>query len=112
LDATTLVPYLTELAGRRSAVLRWTLTSRHVLQYAGGNAPIAKTLDRDLGLLAPYLANPRPAGYATVNLETQSLGGRLGIGRNGKVDEIGHTNLHVTDLVKEFRAQPCRARET
>jgi hypothetical protein len=45
-----------------------------------------------------------------VNLETQSLGGRLGIGRNGKVDEIGHANLHVSDLVKESRAQLCLAR--
>ena len=35
-----------------------------------------------------------------VNLETQSLGGCLGIGRNGKVDEIGHANLHVSSLVK------------
>jgi hypothetical protein len=26
----------------------------------------------------------------------------LGIGRNGKVDEIGHANLHVSDLVENF----------
>jgi hypothetical protein len=37
-----------------------------------------------------------------VNLETQSLGGRLGIGRNGKVDKIGHANLHVPNLDKNF----------
>lgn len=53
-------------------------------------------------LLARYLANPRPTGYAAVNFETQSLGGRLGISRNGKVDEIGHADLHVSDLVKNF----------
>jgi hypothetical protein len=37
-----------------------------------------------------------------VNLETQSLGGCLCIGRNGQVDEIGHADLHVSDLVKNF----------
>ena len=95
------------LAGRRSAVLRWAFTSRRVLQNAGGNAPIAKTLDRDLGLIARYLADPRSAGHAALNFETQSLGGGLGIGRNGKVDEIGHADLPVSNLVRGFRAQLC-----
>ena len=103
---------LTGLAGWRSAILRRPFTSRRVLQNAGGNAPIAKTLDRDLGLIARYLANSRSAGHAALNFETQSLGGGLGICRNGKVDEIGHADLPVSDLVREFRAQPGRARGT
>jgi len=61
-----------------------------------------QTFERDLGLLAWYLANPRPTGHAAVNFEAQSLGGRLGIGRNGKINEIGHANLHVSNLVKNF----------
>src|SRR5271169_163507 len=85
----------------------WPRTARRVLQNAGGNAPIAKTLDRDLGLIARYLANPRSTGHAALNFETQSLGGGLGIGRNGKVDEIGHADLPVSNLVREFRAQLC-----
>ena len=64
--------------------------------------PITQTFERNLCLLARYLANPRPVGHAAVNFETQSLGGRLGISRNGKVDEIGHADLHVSDLVKNF----------
>ena len=73
-----------------------------VLQNACRDSPIAQTFDRDLGLLAWYLANPRPTGHAAVNFEAQSLGGRLGIGRNGKITEIGHANLHVSNLVKNF----------
>src|SRR6516165_8304085 len=89
----------------------WARTARGILQNARGNAPIAQTFERDLGLLAWYLANPRPTGHAALNLETESLGGRLGIGRNGKVDEIGHANLHVSNLVRELRALLRRARK-
>jgi hypothetical protein len=39
-----------------------------------------------------------------MNLETQGRGGRLGIGRNGKVDEIGHADLPVSKLVRGSRA--------
>jgi hypothetical protein len=39
-----------------------------------------------------------------VNLETQSLGSLLGIGRNGKVDEIGHASLPVSELLENFGA--------
>ena len=38
------------------------------------------------------------------------IGGGLGNGRNGKVDEIGHADLPVSILVGKFRAQLC-ARE-
>src|SRR6516165_2826182 len=87
-------------------------TAWHVLQNARGDPPIAQTFERDLGLLAWYLTNPRPTGHATVNLEAQSLGGRLGIGRNGKVDEIGHANLHVSNLVREcFRPTSSRLKQ-
>ena len=73
-----------------------------MLQNAREDSPIAQTFERDLGLLARYLANPRPAGHAAVNFKAQSLGGGLGIGRKGKVDEIGHADLHISDLVKNF----------
>ena len=53
---------------------------------------------------------PHWSGYG--NLEAQSLGGRLGIGRNGKVDEIGHANLHVSNLVREVSDATYRARNT
>src|SRR5215469_6573674 len=66
----------------------WPRTARGVLQNPRGDSPIAQIFVRDLGLLAWYLTNPRPTGHATVNFEAQSLGGSLGIGRNGKVDEI------------------------
>jgi hypothetical protein len=92
------------LRRRQAAALRWAFTSKRVLQNAGGNAPIAKTLDRDLGLLARDLANTSSAGHAAVNLETQSLGSLLGIGRNGKVDEIGHASLPVSELLENFGA--------
>ena len=52
-------------------------TARSVLQNARGDSPIAQTLERDLGLLAGYLANARPTGHATLNFKTQSLGGRV-----------------------------------
>jgi hypothetical protein len=68
----------------------WLRTTRRVLKNARRDSQIAKTFDGDFGLLARYLANPRAAGHAAVNLETQSLGGCLGIGRNGKVDKFGH----------------------
>jgi hypothetical protein len=45
----------------------------------------------------------RSAGHAAINFETQSFGGRLGIGMNGKVDEIGHADLPVYDVVDELR---------
>src|SRR6266446_8299450 len=96
--AVLLLTHRTSLRGRRSAALRWAFAPRRVLQNTGGNAAVAKTFDRDLGLLAWYLANPRPAGHAALDFETQSLGGRLGIGRNGKVDEIGHA-----DVIDELR---------
>src|SRR6202007_63299 len=87
----------------------WPRTARGVLQNARGDSPIAQALERDLGLLAGYLANARPTGHATLNFKTQSLGGRLGIGRKGKGDEIGHADLHVSKMVREFRARLCRA---
>jgi hypothetical protein len=92
-----------------STALRWAFTSRRDLENAGGDAPIAKTLDCDLGLLPRYLANPRSAGHAALNFETQSLGGRLGIGRNGKVDEIGHGDLPVSELLENFGATASAA---
>src|SRR5271165_5803818 len=42
------------------------------------------------GLVARNLTNPRPAGHALVDLEAQRLGGRLRIGGNSNIDEIGH----------------------
>ena len=65
-----------------------------------------------LRLLAWYLADPRPAGDAAMNLAAQSLGSRLGIGRNGKVDEIGHANLHFSNLVRECLRRDFVAPET
>ena len=64
-----------------------------MLQNAREDSPIAQTFERDLGPLARYLANPRPAGHAAMNLETQRLVGCLGIGRNGKVDEFTHASV-------------------
>src|ERR1700720_4224376 len=74
----------------RRTALRCGFPSRRGLKDAGGKAPIAQTLDRDLGLVARYLANPRATGDAAVNLETQCLRGCLRIGRNNNIDEIGH----------------------
>jgi hypothetical protein len=73
-----------------------------IFQNARGNSPIAQTFERDLGFFAWYLADPRSTGHAALDLEAQSFGGGLGIGRYGKVDEIGHANLHVSNLVKNF----------
>ena len=84
-------------------MLRWTFTSRCVVQNAGGNAPIAKTLDGDLGFFARDLAHPRATGDTALNLEAERLGGRLGIGRDGKVDEIGHGDRPVSDVIDELR---------
>src|SRR5271169_5681221 len=80
----------------------WPRTTRRVLQNAGENAPIPKTFERDLGLLARYLTNPRRERHAAVNFEAQSLGGRLGVGRNGKVDEISHADLPVSIWPENF----------
>src|SRR6516162_7910979 len=100
-------------AGKRTRLCPFSCscprTARGVLQNARADSPIAQTLDRDLGLLPQHLANPRPAGRAALNLETQSLGSRLGIGRKGKVDEIGRADLRVSKMVREFRARLCRA---
>src|SRR5271157_2468486 len=88
---------LASLRRLRNATLGRLILSRTV-QNARGNTPIAETFDRDLGLLARDLANPRSAGHAALDFEAQSLGGRLGVGRNGKVDEIDHGDLPVLNL--------------
>jgi hypothetical protein len=40
---------------------------------------------------------------AAVDLEAQSLGGRLRIGRNSNIDEIGHVDLPVSNVVTKLR---------
>ena len=76
------------LLNRRTVVPRYAFIWRRIRQNARGDAPIAQTFERDLGLVARYLADPRPTGHAAVNLEAQSLGGSLGIGRNSKAMRI------------------------
>jgi hypothetical protein len=73
-----------------------------VLHDTGRNAPIAKTLDCDLGFFACYLANPRTGGDAAMNLEPQSLCGCLAVGGDDNVDEIGHADLTISDIVGEL----------
>jgi hypothetical protein len=75
-----------------------------VLHDTGRNAPIAKTLDCDLGFFARYLANPRTGGNAAMNPEPQSLCGCLAIGGDDNVDEIGHADLTIPDVIREL---PC-----
>lgn len=75
-----------------------------VLHDTGRNAPIAKTLDCDLGFFARYLANPRTRGNAAMNLEPQSLCGCLAVGGDDNVDEIGHADLTIPDVIREL---PC-----
>lgn len=77
--------------------------SRRAIENARGKAPIAQTLDRDLGLVTRDLANLRAPGHTSVDLETQCLGGRLRIGRNSNVDEISHLDLPVSIVVSELR---------
>src|SRR5580692_12390090 len=86
----------------RRTALRCGFTSRRVLKDAGGKAPIAQTLDRDLGFVARYLANPRATGDAAVNLQTQCLRGCLRIGRNNNIDEIGHWISPVAKIDTEL----------
>src|SRR6516164_8678016 len=52
------------------------------------------------------------AGHTAVNLEAQGLGSCLSIGRNSKVDEIGHANLHVSNLVRDFSGATIVVPET
>jgi hypothetical protein len=70
---------------------------------ASGEAVIAKTLDRDLGLVTRHSANPRPVRNAAVDLEAERLDGRLCIGRNSDIDEIGHVDLPVLNVVTKPR---------
>jgi hypothetical protein len=72
--------------------------SGRALKNARGDTPIAKTLDRDLGLVARDLANLRATGHASGDLETQCLGGRLRIRRDRNIDEISHLDLPVSML--------------
>ena len=92
------------LRNRCSAAFQRRSFSMRVLHDTGRNAPIAKTLDCDLGFFARYLANPRARGDAAMNLEPQSLRGCLAVGGNDNVDEIGHADLTIPDVVREL---PC-----
>jgi hypothetical protein len=66
----------------------------------GGNSPIAQTLDRDFGFVTRYSVNPRAARHAAMNLKPQSLGGCLAMDWNDNVDEIGHADLTISDVVR------------
>jgi hypothetical protein len=57
-----------------AAFRRGFFPRRCVLEEAGGHAPIAQALDRDLGFFARYLAHPRAGRHAAMNLEPQCLG--------------------------------------
>ncbi len=81
---------------------RSLILNRAVLN-AGADAVIAKTLDRDLGLVARHSANPSSMRQAALNLEAQGLGGCLRIGRNSNIDEIGHVDLPVSNVVTKLR---------
>jgi hypothetical protein len=91
-------------SSRRRAERNWvadiaTLAiSARAPKNARGDAPIAKTLDCDLGLVARDLANLRATGHASGDLETQCLGGRLRIRRDRDIDEISHLDLPVSML--------------
>jgi hypothetical protein len=73
---------------------------RSIFDDARGNAPIAQAFDRDLGFLARNLPNPGTAGDAAVDFEPQCLGGGSAVGGDGDVDEIGHSDLTISDLLQ------------
>ena len=95
---------VSSLRDRCSAAFQRRSFSMRVLHDAGGDTPIAKTLDCDLGFFARYLANPRTGGNAAMNLEPHSLCGCLAVGGDDNVDEIGHADLTIPDVIREL---PC-----
>jgi hypothetical protein len=66
---------------------------RRALDDAGGYAPIAKTFDSDLSLVARHLADSRTAGHTAMDLEAQGLRRCLRIGRKSDIDKIGHLDF-------------------
>lgn len=77
----------------RSAWLPWRPAWRRALDDAGGYAPIAKTFDSDLSLVARHLADSRTAGHTAMDLEAQGLRRCLRIGRKSDIDKIGHLDF-------------------
>ena len=72
---------------------------RSIFDDARGNAAIAQALDRDLSFFARNFPNPGAAGDAAVDFEPQCLSGGLAVGGDGDVDEIGHLDLTISDVI-------------
>jgi hypothetical protein len=79
---------LTRLPGRYwhspLTLLRRARRSRPVsgrmLHNACGKTPFTKILDREFGLIAPYIPNARATGNAALNREPERLSSRLSSG--------------------------------